>query len=65
VNNAFISSFKRLIYGPSTSRLSLEDASFLFGKEIFEAMENFSIIELYCSNEKPSYLPFMFLIEYV
>jgi hypothetical protein len=32
VHNAFISSFKRLIYGPNTSRLSLEAASFLAGK---------------------------------
>jgi hypothetical protein len=58
VNNAFISSFKRLIYGPSTSRLSLGGCIFLSQKGSFEAMENFSIIRLYCSHEKPSYLPY-------
>jgi hypothetical protein len=58
VHNAFISSFKRLIHGPNTSRLSLEVASFLDRKGSFEAMENFSVIRLYYSHEKPSYLPY-------
>jgi hypothetical protein len=68
VHNDFISSFKRLIYGSSTSRLSLEVAYFLVGKESFEAMENFSTIRLYCSHEKPSFLPYyisdrLFIVE--
>jgi hypothetical protein len=68
VHNAFVSSFKRLIYGPNTSRLSLEAASFLARKGSFEAMDDFSIIRLYCSHEKPSLLPFyvsdrLFIVE--
>jgi hypothetical protein len=58
VNNAFISSFKKLIHGPSTSRLSLEATSFLDKRGSFEAMENFSVIRLYFSHEKPSYFPY-------
>jgi hypothetical protein len=58
VNNAFISSFKKLIYGPNTSRLSLEATSFLDKRGSFEAMEHFSIIRIYCSHERPSYLPY-------
>jgi hypothetical protein len=34
VHNSFISSFKRLIFGPNTSRLSLEATSFLDKKEV-------------------------------
>jgi len=40
------------------SRLSLEVASFLVSKGSFEAMENFSSIKLYYSQEKPSYLSY-------
>jgi hypothetical protein len=58
VYNSFISSFNRLIHGSSASRLSLEDASFLEKKGIFEAVENFSVTRLYFSHEKPSYLPY-------
>ena len=36
VHNNFISEFKRLIFGHSTSRLSLEETSFLTGKWIYE-----------------------------
>jgi len=58
VNNASISSFKKLIHGPNTSRLYLEETSFLDKRGRFEAMQNFNIISLYCSREKPSYLPY-------
>jgi hypothetical protein len=58
VHNAFISSFKKLIFGPKTSRLSLEATTFLDKRGSFEAMEHFSIIRIYCSHEKPSYLPY-------
>jgi len=68
VHNVFISSFKRLIYGPSTSRLSLKVASFLAGKGRLKAMKKFSIIRLYCSHEKSSFLPYyvsdrLFIVE--
>jgi hypothetical protein len=68
VHNAFISSFKKLIFGPKTSRLSLEATTFLDKRGSFEAMEHFNIIRIYCSHEKPSYLPYyvsdkMFVVE--
>jgi hypothetical protein len=56
LHNAFIFSFKWLIYGPSTSRLYLEDAYLLAWKGSFESMKKFSIIILYFSHEKPSFL---------
>jgi hypothetical protein len=68
VHNSFISSFKKLVFGPNASRLSLEAASLLNKKGRFEAMEHFSIIKIYCSHERPSYLKFyvsdkMFFVE--
>jgi hypothetical protein len=41
--------------------LSLEATSFLDKRGSFEAMEKFSIIRLYFSHEKPSYLPYYVL----
>jgi hypothetical protein len=58
VHNAFVSSFKKLIFGSNTSRLSLEATTFMDKKGSFEAMEHFSIIIVYCSRERPSYLPY-------
>jgi hypothetical protein len=68
VHNDFISSFKRLIYGPNTSRLSLEVAYFLTVKGRFKYMDNFIIIKLYFSHEKLSFLPYyifdrLFIVE--
>jgi hypothetical protein len=56
VHNAFIYVFKKLIFGPKTSRLSLEATTFLDKRGIFVAMEHFNIIRIFCSHEKPSYL---------
>jgi hypothetical protein len=58
INNVFISSFKKIIDGPSESRSSLEATSFLDKRVSFEAMELFSIINLYCSHKRPSYLSY-------
>jgi hypothetical protein len=58
VHNSFISSFKKLIFEPKTSRLSLEIEKFLGKRGSFEAMDNFNIIGIYCSYEKPSYIPY-------
>jgi hypothetical protein len=68
LHSVSISSFKRLIYGPSTSILSLEVSYFLARKGSFEAMKIFSIIRLYYSHEKPSFLPYyvsdkLFIVE--
>jgi hypothetical protein len=58
VNNVFIYSFKNLIFGPNASRLSLEATSFLYKRGSFESMESFSVIILYLSHDKSSYLPY-------
>jgi hypothetical protein len=58
VHNNFISDFKKLIFGPNTSRLSLEVASFLTEKGIFETMEDFSVLRLFGFQGKPFFLPF-------
>jgi hypothetical protein len=56
VHNAFIYVFKKLIFGPKTSRLSLEATTFLDKRGSFEALGHFNIIKIYFSCEKPSYL---------
>jgi hypothetical protein len=58
VQNAFLSTFKKLVYGPNTSRISIEVVSFLAGKGVFETLDDFSFIRLYDFEEKPSLLPF-------
>jgi hypothetical protein len=44
VQNGFMSAFKKLIHGPTTSTLSMEVASFLVEKGIFETLEDFIIL---------------------
>jgi hypothetical protein len=68
VYNAFVSSFKKLIFRVNTSRLSLEASTFLDKKGNIEKMEHYSVVRIYCSREKPLYLPYyvpdrMFSIE--
>ena len=58
VHNNFTSKFKKLIFCPITSRLSLETATFLSEKGIFETIEYFSFIRIYGFQGKPSLLPF-------
>jgi hypothetical protein len=47
VQNAFLSTFKKLVYGPTTSRLSIEVVSFLEGKGVFGTLDDFNFIRLY------------------
>jgi hypothetical protein len=68
VYNSFLSSFKKLMFGESTSRLSLEATSFLNQRGVVEYNEDYNIIRIYCSHVAPTYLPFyvsdkMFIIE--
>jgi hypothetical protein len=49
VHNSFVSSFKKLIFGPKTLRLSLEATTFLDKRGKFEVLEHFIIIRIYCS----------------
>jgi hypothetical protein len=58
VYNAFISSFKKHIYGPIKSILYVEETSFLDKRGCIEAMEHFITIMLYYSHEKSSYLSY-------
>jgi hypothetical protein len=58
VYNSFVSSFKKLIFGSSTSRLSLEVATFLDKRGSFEVMDHYNIVMIYCSRERPFYLPY-------
>jgi hypothetical protein len=53
-----ISEFKKMIFGHSTSRLSLEAATFLSGKGDYEMCEEFIVIRLFVSEENPFLLPF-------
>jgi hypothetical protein len=68
VYNDFVSKFKKLLFGEDTSRLSLEASTFLKGKGILEKMDDYNIIRVFCSNEKPIFLPYyvsdkLFIIE--
>jgi hypothetical protein len=54
----FISEFKRLIFGPNTSRLYLEETTFLSSKGIYETSKDFTIIRLFGGEENPFLLPF-------
>jgi hypothetical protein len=63
-----MSTFKKLIHGPTASRLSLEAASFLVEKGIFETLEEFNLLRLFGFQGKPFLLPFyvsdqLFVIE--
>jgi hypothetical protein len=49
VNNAFVSSSKKLIFGFKTLRIYLETKNFLDKKGIIEVMEHYSVIIIYCS----------------
>jgi hypothetical protein len=49
-------------------RLSLEASTFLNGKGILEKMDDYNIIRVFCSHEKPIFLPYyvsdkLFIIE--
>jgi hypothetical protein len=58
VYDSLVSSFNKLIFRAITSRLSLEVETFLDKRGIFEAMENYSVIKIYYSRERPAYIPF-------
>jgi hypothetical protein len=57
VHKNFISEFKKLMFGHSTSRLSLEVATFLSRKCSYEMSEEFTVIILFGSEERPFLLP--------
>jgi hypothetical protein len=68
VYNDFMSAFKKLLFRENTSRLSLEASAFLDTKGILEKMDDYNIIRIFCSHEKPLFLPYyvpdkLFVIE--
>ena len=68
VYNDFVSEFKKLLFREDTSRISLEESSFLDKKGIMEKMDNYNIMRIFSSDEKPIYLPYyvsnkLFIIE--
>jgi len=68
VKNGFLSSFNKMIHSSTMSILSLEAASSLSKKGVFETMEDFIFIRLYGFKGKPSLLPFfvsnrLFIVE--
>jgi len=58
IHNNFISEFKKIIFGQSTSSLSMEETIFLSRKRVYELFEEFTVIRLFGSKEKPFLLPF-------
>jgi len=65
-----VSKFKKLLFGDDTSRLSLEALTFLNGKGVLEKIDDYNIIRIFCSLEKPIFLPYyvpdkLFIIEVV
>jgi hypothetical protein len=68
VQTAFLSTFKRMIHGSSTPRLSKEATTFLVGKGVFEVQDEFNYIRLYGFQGKPFLLPYyvydkLFMVE--
>jgi hypothetical protein len=58
----FISEIKKLIYGLDTSIMSLDVASFVSEKIIFETTEDFIILILFGFQKKPFFSPSMYVI---
>ena len=58
IHNNFVLETKKMFFGPHTMRLTLDAATFLCMKGIYETYEEFTIIRLYMSKEKPFLLPF-------
>jgi hypothetical protein len=57
VQNAFLSTFMKLVYGPNTLRLSIELLPFWQGRGFLKPLDDFSFIRLYGFTEKLSLLP--------
>jgi hypothetical protein len=61
---------KKCLFGEDNSRLLLEASSFLNTKGVLEKMDNYNIIRIFRSHEKPLFLPYyvsdkLFIIEVV
>jgi hypothetical protein len=60
VYNSFVS-FKKLIFGSSTSRISLKATTFMDKRGSFKAMDHYNIVRIYCSRERPFCLSYYVL----
>jgi hypothetical protein len=58
VYNDFLSFFKGLLFGKDTPRISNQENKFLDKKGMLEQMENHNVINIFCSKENPSFLPY-------
>jgi hypothetical protein len=54
----FVLVFKGLLFGENTPRISNQANKLLEKKGMIEQMENDSVIEIFCSKENPSFLPY-------
>ena len=61
VYNEFVFVFKKLVFGENTSRLSREATIFLDKKGTVEKMDNYNIVRIYYSRERPLSLPYYIL----
>jgi len=66
--NDFVSVLKKILFGEDTSRNSLEASVFLSTKGVLEKMDDYNIIRILCSHEKPIFVPYyvsnkLFMIE--
>jgi hypothetical protein len=60
--------FKKFLFREDNSRFSLEESSFLNTKGVLEKMDDYNFIRIFCSHEKPLFLPYyvpdkLFIIE--
>ena len=58
VYNEFVFVFQKLVFAENTSKLSCEASIFLDKKGIIEKMDNHNIVRIYCSRERPFFLPY-------
>jgi hypothetical protein len=61
VYNEFVYVFKKLVFGENTSRLSCETSTFLDKKGTIEKMDNYNIVRIFFSRERPLFLPYYIL----
>jgi hypothetical protein len=57
VFNDFVSIFKFLLLGEDAPRISDQETKFLDRKGVLEKMENYGVIRIFGSKEKPALLP--------
>ena len=54
----FVSKFQIFLFGEDTSWKLLEVVVFMKGRGVMEKMEDYDVIMVFCSTEKPIFLPY-------